>query len=467
MTIFSQFSIGRSALRAFRVAMNNAGYNTANAYTPGFSRRRIELGAIPPVRTDGGVTSVGVQVQSVKRMRDPFLDLAFRRESGRFGADVARSKSLRSLEPILGGVENSELRGSLSSFFDSLEELVIQADSKVIRGTVVSRAQDFAATIRRTNRGLVEARQAADLEIAASVDRINAVLSRLQQLNREVVGLEAIGQQATDLRDERDSLLDEISDLMGVRVVEASNGQVSVFLEGSGDAPLAGVNQRALQVQKDSDGFLRILVDRSGEMVDLTDTLRGGRLGGLLRVRDDDIVGYQDQLNSFATAAIEEINARHKEGYDLEGNAGGSLFIPDPPGSSPASSIEVNPAIVANVDLLAASGVPGETGNSDNLHGLLSLREKDIASLEGRSLAGYAADFLAGIGSDVLESTVSLEASTVIVGSLDAQRQKVAGVNLDEEAVDLVKFQQAYEAAARYMQTVNRVTETAIALIRN
>lgn len=462
MSVFSHFSIGLSALRAFRLGMNIAGYNVANAETDGFSRRRITLGTMPTVDVPGGSIGMGVEVTSVSRLRDTFLDFATRNEMGRLGADTGRNEVLSALEPMLGEVGSTALSSSLTGIFDAFEQLTVEPDSTAVREDVIAAAKELAATIRRVDSYFVESRRNANVKVNDLATRANEILSRLKQINGDIVGQEASGTEASDLRDERDRLLDELALLVPVRTVESNNGQLSVFLEGTGDTLLSGISARPLQIQTDAEGMSRVFVSRGGEMVDLTDTLRSGEIGGYLEVRDDSIPGYRDRLDQFTTAVINEFNTVHEAGYDLNGDPGLNLFEPDPPGSHPSSAIYVNAQIEQDFSLLAAAGAPGEPGNNVNALAFVDLRDKSVGSLGNRTMVGFGADILSQVGRDVAAADTAQKASQVIVDSLEVKRQQASAVSLDEEAADLAKWQQSFQAAAQFMQTVNRVTEYAI-----
>ncbi len=464
MTVFDHFSIGRSAMRAFRLGMNISGYNVANSQTPGFSRRRIELGTLPVVEVPGGLSGGGVDVLAVRRLRDPFLDFATRRELGRLGADSGRTGVLSALEPAFGDVDNAELTNAFSSLFDSIEKLTTQPDNVSVREDVINGAQQLAATIRRTDTKLVEARTDADNRVVHTVERSNEILSRLAQINQALVEEESSGSEASDLRDERDNLTDELSSLVAVRTVETSNGTINVHLDETGDTLLSGNSPRPLVLTSNSEGVKRITISRGGESVDLTDRMRGGQLGGLLAVRDHDIPGYRTRLNALAASVITEFNSIHESGYDLNGDAGVNLFEPDPPGSNAASAIQVNDVIETDPRKLAVASAPGAPGKNEIALAMLGLRGAGLSALDSRSMVGFAADILASVGHDVAQSDASREASRAIVDSLDLKRRSMSGVSLDEEAADLVRWQQSFQAAAKFMQTVNQVTETAMSI---
>lgn len=465
MTVFSQFAIGRTAMRAFRLGMNLSGYNVANANTPGFSRRRLELGPLPTIAVPGGWAGMGVDVVSVHRVRDPFLDFATRREMGRLGADTARAEILAAMEPMFGEVGTNELQGALTNFFDSLESLSVQPDDPAVRENVLAAGREVAATFHRLDTYLVESRRSANQQVADKVDRVNDILDRLSQINVELLGLEAGGGEASDLRDERDRLVDELSGLLSIRTVEADNGQVSVYLEETGDTLLAGELAHPLETFQDAEGMHHVTVRRGGEQVDLTERLRGGALGGYLEVRDEDVPGYRERLDTLAAELAREVNAVHSSGYGLDGSTGLAFFVPDPPSDHMASAIQVNARIEEDPRRIAAADAPDEPGNNAIALQLAALREEPVGGLGGHSFAGYGADLMAAIGRDTASADASRQAGETIVDSLDLKRQQVAGVSLDEEAADLAKWQQSYQAAARYMQTVNRVTEMALGLL--
>ncbi len=459
MGVFDGYSIATTAMRAFRQGMNVAGYNVANASTAGYSRRRLELSTMASVPTIGGYAGMGVEVSSLGRIRDPFLDFAVRRESGRLGYDVAREDVLSALEPSIGEIDSERINTSLSGFFSAVSNLQSSPSDGSVRQSVLLEAEQLANAFRTTDEILVEARRNADDKAASTVDRINTILEELSGLNLEVTSLEAGGGEASDLRDQRDLLVDELSTLVPVRVIENDLGQVSVYIEGTGDTLLTKTTVHPLELSLDSEGFRQVLVSRAGERVDLTDAIRGSQLGGYLEVRDELLVSYREKLDDLASAVISEVNAVHTAGYDLNGDAGIALFVPDPPGSNPAAAIQLNPLLDGNPSMIAASSQPGEEGNAHNLEALLGLQTKSIGGLGNLTFAGFGADLVADLGHDVKSSQTALKSSVTIVDSLETKRASISGVSLDEEAAELARWQQSFQAAAKFLQTINSMTQ--------
>ncbi len=462
MSGFSHFAIGLSALRAARLGINVAGLNVANANTPGFSRRRIELQMGPILDVPGGQSSIGVDIASLHRVRDVFRDFGTRQEMSRLGNDQGRTEILSALEPMLGEVDSAPLRLSISNLFDAIDRLAAQPDDVALRGDVISAAKEVAASMHRTDNYVVESQRTADLKVRETAGRANEILGRLEAINRQVVAQEADGDEGSDLRDERDLLVDELSQLVGVRTVESPNGQLSVFLESSGDTLLSGVSARPFTFAYNVDGLAHVTVSRAGEKIDLSTLGAGGKLGGYVAVRDQDLAGYRDRLDTLAAALIDRFNTVHSAGYGLDGSTGQNFFAATTPGTRAAQTMAVDAALAADPRRLAAASAAGEPGNNVNILALLDLREADVDALEGRTLIEYTADLISEVGRDTLLSSASEEASRTIVDALVSQRQQISGVDLDEEAADLMKWQRAYEAAARFMQTADKLTQLAI-----
>ncbi|GAB4368053.1 MAG: flagellar hook-associated protein FlgK [Acidobacteriota bacterium] len=467
MSLFNPFGIGLSALRAFRLGLDTTGYNIANATTPGFSRRRVSLSSLYDPNA-GGMLQAGFGVRAeVSRVHDPFLDFAVRREMTRLGADDARARMLGILEPAFGPVDAAPLQQALSRFFDAADGLTANPENLASRTEFTAAARDLARTIRDTAGQLDAAREEVDGRIVETVDRVNGLLEGIARLNRQIAAQEAGGSEAANLRDERGRLLDELSQLVPARVVIDEQGVANVYLTDSGDALVTATGARPLQLGIDGSGMHRVLARRASSGLDVTDLLRGqGELGGLIETRDVHVAAYRSELDRFASALIGEVNARHAAGFDLDGNAGLPLFEPDPPGADAAGTISVNAAILADPRLVAAAGAAGAPGDNRAALALSELRGLDLAGLGGTSLTGFVSELIADVGRDVETASTERDASAAVVQSFEARRAEASGVSLDEEAAQLVLWQRSYEAAARFLQTVDEVTQVALQLGR-
>ncbi len=467
MSLFNPFGIGLSALRAFRLGLDATGYNIANATTPGFSRRRVSLSSLYDPAA-GGMVQAGFGVRAeVSRVRDPFLDFAVRREMTRLGADDSRAQMLGVLEPVFGPVDSAPLQQALSRFFGAADGLSANPENLSVRTEFTAAAGQLAATIRNTAGQIDAAREEIDGRVVETVGQVNDLLDRIARLNDQVVAQEAGGAEAANLRDERGQLLDQLARLVPARVVIDEQGIANVYLTDSGDALVTAAGARPLELGVDSAGMHRVLARRASAGLDVTDQLRGqGKLGGLIESRDVHVAAYRTELDRFAATLVSEVNARHTAGFDLDGNAGLALFEPDPPGAGTASTITVNAGIAADPRLVAAAGVAGAPGDNRAALELAGLRGLGLSGLDGSSLNGFLSEMIADVGRDVAAASTERDASAAVVEAFEARRAEASGVSLDEEAANLVLWQRSYEAAARFLQTMDEVIQVALQLGR-
>jgi flagellar hook-associated protein 1 FlgK len=440
--------------------MDTVGQNIANVNTEGYSRRRVGLEEMFPRQTAAGLSSMGVEANTARRLRDELLEYEIRRERGSLGQHSARAQALSLLESLIGETEVDGLGRALSDFFDGVSRLSARPEDMAVRLEVVAHAEELTSAFHGIDERLDAARKDADRRIVDTVAEINSLSERIAELNREIVATEAGRVEASGARDERDRLIGELAELVDISVATSEDGALQVSLAGTGD-PLV-VDARAFPLEARPDGarggLASVRAERSGVMVDVSDRITGGKLGGLLQLRDVTLTGYGQALDDLAASLITEVNAVHRSGFDLNGNAGGALFEPDPPGTGAAAAIQVSAAILADPGALAASAdaSPGDNGAA---LALAALREQPVAALGGSTFAAAHGDLVARMGLDAASAATHRESSGLFLASLESQRDSVAGVSLDEEAADLMRFQRSYEAAARFLRAVDEMTQ--------
>jgi flagellar hook-associated protein 1 FlgK len=262
---------------------------------------------------------------------------------------------------------------------------------------------------------------------------VNSIGSRIAQLNDAIMKDTVTGDHPNDLLDQRDLLIDQLSQLGNISVTATTYGQVDVSIGGA--SLVSGATVATLA---------------ESNMTSLT----SGKLAGLITLRDTTIPGYQSQLDTVASTLITATNAQHALGYDLTGTAGGSFFT----GTS-AGTIAINPALINNPALIAASG-NGNVGNADNALALANIRNQ---ALVGASTIDTAySQLVTQIGSDTQQAQRDSDTANLLTGSIDDRRQSVSGVSLDEEMTNLVKFQRGYQASARAMSAMDEMIDQLI-----
>jgi flagellar hook-associated protein 1 FlgK len=456
--LFGYYDLGLRALSAARLGLEIAGDNIANATTPGYVRRRMDLTSGSPVEVPGGFLDRGVEIARIRRLEDRFLQASLERERGSLGGSEERLRGLRDVEDIFGTVDGEDILSAYSRFGTAFSELAASPDDPTLRRVAVLSAEGLAERIRETYGRLEAQRRTENEAVAAGVEEIDRLAGELAALNDEIVAHEA-GGETSPLRDRRAQIVEELAALTGGTAASAGNGRVQFSLPG-GPTLVTGAGRVEIETRRDADGMHRIVVND----VDVTDSLRRGKIGALIGIRDDAIPARTAALDTLAADLVTRANAVTTAATDLDGNPGRPLFVPDPPtGARLGARIAVAADVTGDPRLLAisATGEPGDGAGAIDLAGLSSAGS---AALGGSSASEFLATLRSTLGGEIVQADVDFGVADEIVSSLEARRSATTGVSLDEEAVELMRFQRSYEAAARFIQVLNEVTEIAVNL---
>jgi len=464
MSLFGYFSLGLQSLNAAQVGLQVAGDNISNAFTPGYARRRVELTPGYPVQVAGGLLDQGVVVARLNRMEDMFTRAALQRELGNQAGGEERLRGLHQIEGIFGSLDQSgTIATSLASFSAAMSEAGAQPESLTLRRGAISAAEGLAQSIRGTYERLNAQRSLEDQAARGIVDETNSLAEELASLNREIATAEAAGGVAAPLRDQRTLIVEELTRLTGGSAISGAGGRIHFALSG-GPTLVTGDDALPLDTLQAADGTTRILSGADGR--DVTDRLREGRLGAVLHIRDDTIAQKLDDLNTLAVEIVSDVNAKTAAGFDLNGAPGSRLFQPIPPiGPHVAARIGIDPTVAQDPALLAISST-GAPGEGDIALQIAATPTDSLAGLGSLSPQEFLAQMQSRLGDEIVQTDVDEGVSRSLVEILVAQRDAVSAVSLDEEAVALIENQRAYEAAARFIQVLNSITEVAVNLAR-
>lgn len=513
---FMGLETSKRALLTNAVALHTLGHNIANAGTEGYSRQRVNLSATRPIEAPGmmrsntpGQIGTGVQYDSVKRVRDSYLDLQFRRENQSFAAYEVLDSTLRSIEGIVNEPSETGLSAVMNKFWDSWE--VLNRDPMLLsaRINVVGAAVDFTDTLKHVGQMLQNLEADIDNNIGIKVSEANILIQDIANLNDYIRHVEAFGDNANDYRDQRDLLVDKLSSVIDIQVTETPDGVFSIVAAG---------------VQVVNAGASTLLTAESIE------NATAGQLRGYALSKEE-IARTRDQLNAMVNTLVNgEAQVTLPNGYVTSGTltANNSVTLengttipagtPIPAGSRIATPLEitvngfnglhalgytltdpmstglpffvtsdgstdfnilninVNTSIQNDTNLIAASGkyetigTVNQTlkGNSDIANALAKLRDYTfeypaaLTNLTSGTTDDYFRAVTSDLGTRASNTARMLKNQEDLVDSVNIRRQSVSGVSLDEEMADLIKFQHAYNAAARNMTTVDEMLDRII-----
>jgi flagellar hook-associated protein 1 FlgK len=457
-------SIALQSLLAQQGALGVVANNVANANTPGYSREIPILEESPPILRGNVLVGTGVTMSSVESVRDDILNLRIDQETSQQSSLNSYVDSMNQVQALFNETQGTGLQTYLSNFFNSFSSLATDPASSSLRQAVITAGQDLAGAFSQTSNNLGTIQQGLDQSVLQTVQQVNQDAAQLANLNQQIQGVSNSGGDAGSLEDQRDQDLTNLSGLIDTAVVYSNDGTVSVTTT-NGALLVSGNQSNALTAQlSNATGMHEVLAQGN----DITSSIAGGRLQGLISARDESIPLAQSSLDNLAAGLISAVNQQQNDGFDLNGLQGADFFTPFTPSAAGSNAGAAGTMTVAltNPDQIAASsdGTPADnaSGDNGNATAFADLQNKPIVS--GQTAGSYYSNLADQVGNDVSNATSEQEAVTLVLQQLNNQRSSISGVSLDEEATNLVMYQRAYEAAARVMSVVDELTSTTITM---
>ena len=447
MSDFSALHVAMSGLKAAQLKMDTASNNIANANTVGYTRQRVDLKTRYPNFDPAGQIGAGVAVEDIVRIRDTFLDGRVRSASAALAETDVRADFLSRAE-LMSGEPDIGVTASLDRLWSTFEDLALDPTDHTSRQAVLDELGTFTTLVNQIGSGLEGLREGAVESAQSTISTVNGTLAEIARLN--VVILDASAEPGTpnDLMDQRDRLIDEVSQLIGANAVTDDDGAVRMSLNGL--SLVTGSDFRSLTIDPDTG----IVTHPTGVAVS-----PGGELGGYLSVYHDDIPQIQADLDTFASETADAINAVHQAGYHAAG-AGGPMLSYDP--LDPARSLAVAISDVDQIATAASAGPPFAAFDATVPENLADLRNDRVLSGGTASIGESYRSFVATLGQQTASALSSAVSQQGLVDAAQRSRQSSHGVSVDEEMVHLMEAQRMYEAAARVITSVDQALDTVI-----
>lgn len=468
---FFGLNIGIKALQAQQRALDVTSHNIANANTQGYSRQDVIMETTAPIKTREGYIGTGVDVKEIRRIRDQFIDIQIRTENKVLGEWEAKSDILSKIEMVINEPSANSLSSIMDQYWESWQQLSKNPESAAARGVVVQSGINLAETFSQVDRLLSELQSDINSGIKSTVAEINSVAKQIADLNDQIVKAELGDAKANDLRDKRDLLVEQLSELMPLDVVEDQYGAITV---AAGGATLVSSSYVSTMVFTD-DGTdptmakLEWVNKYTGNTIGSVN-ITGGKLKGYLDMRDKSIAGIKEDLSTLAAKIAEEVNTLHSAGSSLNNTTGLELgldFFVKKDNTKPfsADNIAVNQAIIDDLNNVAASTAsPVIEGDNTNALAIAQLKNKltmnPTSSGDNRAtFDDYYSSIVAQLGIDTREAERMYDNQTLLVDQLQNRRESVSGVSLDEEMANMIKYQHSYTAAARIINAMDEMLE--------
>jgi len=452
MSLFRILNIGQNGLTSASYASNVAAHNISNVGTEGFSRRKT---VIEPLGPSPGYGSRAV---GSRRVVDEFLERRVLGSRAYSGEAMGRTQSLQVLDHILR--EDAGSVGlALDDFESSMVDLAARPNEPATRLTVLNRAEQLAASFRQSAQSLVQARADINGKLLDHVGDINTTLDEIASLGAQISQAELSGQEASDLRDRRDTLVRELSTKLPITAVSDSSGGQSILLGGT--TPLVSPDGQAHHLMTNivaGTGDVRIVRITAGAPVDITSQITSGELGGMISARDGALTDAQNALDQLAFDTIGAYNGVHSAGYGLDAVTGRNLFEPSGAVAGSAIAMQVSADVAGAPSQLAAATDPNALpGDNRNALALQALADSTFANGGTQTASQALSSLVAQAGTALSSAMAQQDHAGAAESQLMQLRDQVSGVSLDDEMVDLMRFQRAYQASVKVVQTADEM----------
>lgn len=526
LSTFHGLEVAKRGMFTQQSALYVTAHNIANANTPGYSRQRVnfvETEPFPPASMNRpqipGQMGTGVEAGSIQRIRDSFLDYQYRNEASKLGYWSARSEAIAKMEDIMNEPSEFGLGKVMTQFWESLQDLSANPENEGARAVVRQRGVAVAESFNYLYTSLSQIRDDLGQEIKTGLLEVNSILKQISELNDQIKAVEPNGYLPNDLYDKRDALVDELSKYFQVKVETVpSGGNALDIAEGIYEISLVNQDGSTIKIVT-KDGYSKLSVDPPVDPVndptnpdgyvseiriedalgnitttisyDKFNDLANGRIKSLIESYgygsdSNNVKGYYPDmladLDKMAYSFATMFNAQHREGYDLNNSNGVDFFemnvSDNTTGKGAAASIKVSDVIMSDLGKIAASSNSEESGNGNNALYLSMIKDVQItngsATLpSGQPFSGslpitsgtvqtFYQGLIGKIGVDGQQAERMKTNAETLATSVDNKRQSVSSVSLDEEMTNMIKFQHAYNAAARMITAIDEMLDKII-----
>lgn len=509
---FFGLTISYTGLQAANTSINVTAHNISNINTDGYTKQQASLAAGDALRTYStyGTIGTGVMVEEILQIRDSYYDDKYRNNQANYGQYSVKNNYMTQIENYLNEFTLKGYSVEYKNFFTAVNQMTLTPGEASAKNNLVNNAKNLTDYFNTLSTNLRNVQVDANNEIKDAVEKINSISQNIASLTKQINQIESSAGNANDLRDRRNALVDELSGIANIETSEQSIGNglttYNVYLNGQNLVNTYNYNQLQVVAREDKKNVsdaagLYDIQWTTGQNFDIYSSSLGGQLKGLVDLRDgcngtveeyaknesgDYILDsngdktlttkdqstnntnykgvpyYQAQLNEFMKTFTEQVNTILKSGFTEDGKPGVSLFVTnDGADTLTAGSVTVNSALLDDSNLLATKSSIADGQAKCDIMEKLNMLQKDKV-------------FNGGTGEFFLESIVSdmsIDASKAtnmeknyknLKTSIHNQRLSVMGVDTDEEAMDLIKFQQAYNLNSKMLSVMNEIYDKLI-----
>lgn len=474
MAVNDILDVGQRGMQTQRQALTTTSSNIANANTPGYSRQKAQIVNQPANLVHGLPIGSGVEVKKVVRVHDDFVQRQLVDENQNLGSSRVKAEMLSRFE-ALTTQEGHNLGESINKFFNDYRQLSTNVENPSLREVVRGSAESLARGFRQMSQSLEMGRRELDLRVEDVVNQININAKEIAELNKSILTAQSRGESPNELMDRRDMLTRDLAQKVDLQVTEDQSGQKTIL---AGNAVLVqGVDHYELSVRRTategekSAGKMSVFIGQGEHPRDVSRTIKNGELAGLMQAREKVIDPAIRKLDTIAFQVAHKVNNLHEEGVGVDGSSSRKLF--KDPGESAehaAFHFDLNTDIKENHERIAAGysdSAPGDNRLALAIADLQNERlsaDHELGDISNLTVNESVNNLVAQVGISTQHENQLFEHQRAIVDQLENYRESFSGVNLEEEALDMIKYQTVFNASAKAMKVGEDMIETILSL---
>ena len=451
MSISRLLNISSQGLAAYQQALAVTSHNIGNANNANFSRQRVVMTAQTSDGSQGNTLGSGVRMEDVTRVKSNMIDSQLRGYYSQNSLSAKQSSYLSQVESLISEPGDQGLSSMMNKFFNSWSELAVNPSSMPLRQNVVQSAQQMTNKIQSIYSGIQQMKPDLKAEADTSVAAINNSLTSIQNLNKQIYEAKITGNDASDLMDKRDETINGLSKLANISVSYNQENSANVSIGGI----MAVDRFSAMQFQANiENGKLSINTSDGASSA----ALQGGELGAITDVYNNILPRLTNKLDETANRIMTQVNGMHSNGYNGQTPpVTGTNFF----GKYENGALSINANILSDVRNIATSG-DGTSGNNSialQIAGLSTAKSSD-----GTTLNEFYAGFVNDLATTVQSADQTTSTSDMVMQQLENQKTSYSGVSVDEEMVNILKYQRGYDASAKLIKVANELFDTLFAV---
>lgn len=452
MSITTILENSKRGVQANRIALEVTSDNVANVNNPNYSRRLATFDDMNFNTVSFGTWTNSKVSNELLRKRNSFVDGQYLEQNPTLNKYDMDTKLFTQIEDIFGEPGKSGISTNLNEFWSAWGDLSNDPENESARMVVVDKAVALGKNFNRINSELINLKENIATSLDGDIGEINSKLHMLAQVNYEIAA-----NNSDSLMDQRDQLVSELSDYFEIQTYESTHGEMTVAVGGQILVSNDKVNELEVYTENVGNSYdLNVRIKKGSDKIDI----KSGEIGSMLSIANKSIPEFSRKLDEIAVNLANKVNNIHKSGYDLNSHTDIAFFSE---GISSAGDFTVNSLIEKNPYLVATSDQLGEGANSNIARQINELQNKN--TLKGVSIDSYYSGLVTDIGAKVKKSSDFYASQDVIISTIKNQQDAESGVSLDEELVNLSKFQQAFQASAKVLGTVQEMVDTILTLI--